>query len=128
MQTIQVMKCYLLEGTEVKSVKLQKLKPTNKQTHFSPFLITPLLCKFSYIHRLQPGPTSCQCPSFLCYPHRKDENILFFPLCFLTLEINLYFFKSHTASKNIRTAWVEGDLEESSNSKFHEKRSLDEVI
>lgn len=36
MQTIQVRKCYFVEGTEVKSVKLQKqkLKPTNKQTFF----------------------------------------------------------------------------------------------
>lgn len=48
MQAMQVMKFYSLESIEVKSLKLQKLKPTIKQTHFLPFLIIPFLCKKGY--------------------------------------------------------------------------------
>lgn len=100
MQTIQVMKCYFVEGTEVKSVKLQKqkLKPTNQQTLFLPFLLTPLLSKFGYIHRLQPGPTSCQCLSSHCSHIEKMRIYFSFYSAFLLWKKPYIFIKSHIAS------------------------------
>lgn len=35
MQAMQVMKFYSLEGIEVKSLKLQKLKPTSTFSHYT---------------------------------------------------------------------------------------------
>lgn len=127
MQFIQVMLCYLLEGTEVKFVKLEKLKPTNKQTSFFTFShFIPSFQIWLYIDFNQDQLHANVCPPFATHTEKMRIYCSFYSAISLWKKTCI-FIKNHRASQNIRTAWAERDLEGSSNSNLHEKGSLDEV-